>query len=244
MPGCGTSIRARTPTPAGSVARSAKSAAGTSSARASKRDASDRIPGRARQSSVDDEHLGRAKPIGMNANQVLAFQHALPRSASIARRSDEARDLAKPRILARGDPMHGDERMPEAAGTSARSALSAGARPARRASPPCQVPSSRLPAPAATEKTPRPGWIMPSSERARSSIASYPVFRSRTSASSALVARLQRRVRGRAAPLTWRSNSRTCSHPPLPSHIGYCRATISATKATARMRTAVGAIAT
>ena len=66
-------------------------------------------------------------------------------------------------------------------------------------------------------------FIMPSSERARSSIASEPVFRSRTSASSASLRALSFALASRCAA-SCRSSSRTCSQPPLPSHIGYCSA--------------------
>ena len=50
-----------------------------------------------------------------------------------------------------------------------------------------------------------------------------------------VVARLELRVRlalRRELPI----DSRTCSQPPLPSHIGYCSATIRATKASASQR--------
>src|SRR3989338_7051895 len=62
---------------------------------------------------------------------------------------------------------------------------------------------------------------MPNSLRARSSIASVPCLRSRTSASS-------KALRACACWLacccdsTWRFRSQTFNQPPLPSHSGYC----------------------
>src|SRR6202521_3262221 len=78
---------------------------------------------------------------------------------------------------------------------------------------------------------------MPSSERARSSIASSPCLRSRTSASSAALRVLSPALTCFCAS-TWRSSSRTRNQPPLPSHIGYWRARISAAKMRASSRKA------
>src|ERR1700682_1567630 len=77
---------------------------------------------------------------------------------------------------------------------------------------------------------------MPRSEAPRFSVASSPCFRSRTSASSTAL-RVCNSALTCFCASTWRSSSRTRSQPPLPSHIGYCRARISAAKMKARNRT-------
>jgi len=81
-------------------------------------------------------------------------------------------------------------------------------------------------------------FTIPSSARARSSTASNPFLRSRTSASSASLRSLSRALLSFCAA-SCRSRSRTCSHPPLPSHIGYCSAAMSTTKASASQRKCV-----
>src|SRR6185312_17045984 len=80
--------------------------------------------------------------------------------------------------------------------------------------------------------------IMPSSARARSSIASEPVLRSRTSASSVSLRSLSFSFAARCAA-TCRSSAPAASQPPLPNHSGYWGAAISTTKTTASQRKGV-----
>src|SRR5690348_2428549 len=79
---------------------------------------------------------------------------------------------------------------------------------------------------------------MPSSMRARSSIASVPSLRSRTSASSASLRALRPALVARCWARLW-SSSHTARQLPLPSHSGYCSATRSVARMAARIFTAV-----
>src|SRR5205085_3891685 len=76
---------------------------------------------------------------------------------------------------------------------------------------------------------------MPSSERARSSTASTPCLRSRTSASSASLRALSSALVCRC-PATWALSSRTRNQPPFPSHIGYCSPRMTSAKTMASQR--------
>lgn len=72
-----------------------------------------------------------------------------------------------------------------------------------------------------------PCLIMPNSLRARSSMASKPCLRSRTSASS-VAFRIRNFWLISCCVNTCWSNSHTLSQLPLPSHSGYCSRTIRA----------------
>ncbi len=101
--GVGVVTTASRPTPAGSVASSPKSDAGTTSVRSACRSAS--APNcRARQRVVGhDQRLGCTVSRGVDCDQVLAFEHAPARLAPVARRGDQPRRLAQSRIVPRSD---------------------------------------------------------------------------------------------------------------------------------------------
>src|SRR5262245_6114743 len=75
---------------------------------------------------------------------------------------------------------------------------------------------------------------MPSSWRARSSIASLPCLRSRTSAASAPLRTSSWRFLA-CWLSTCRSPSQARSHPPLPNQSGYCISTIRSTSTAPRI---------
>ena len=174
---------------AGSVPSSSNSARGTINARAGgTRATSAAMPGRDSASSLADDRVpANADAIEEDADEVLAFEHAAAGLAPLARRPDQARELAVARILARDDRGH------------------------RGAAPRCRQRDGAAGFGAAGRLQLEEHLVlrtMPSSARARSSIASLPVFRSRTSASSASFRALSLSLASRCAA-TCRSSSRT-----------------------------------
>src|SRR5206468_12480057 len=154
----------------------------------------------------DDQRFRCTDAVHVDRNQMLTFEHAAAALAPLARRLDQLDRLFETRILRRADARHRAQAQ----------RLAGAGRGAVFAAPfdsSWNNTSSCL--------------IMPSSPRARSSIASEPVFKSRTSASSASLRALSFSFASRCCA-SWRSYSRTCSQPPLPSHIGYWSTTINA----------------
>ena len=155
-------------------------------------------PGPRQRFFGDDQGLGGAAPGRVDGHQVLALEHALSRLAAVARGGNEARRLAQARVVPGGDALHGGKSLPSRVGGGKRWRRSAlvgrtGRRPDRQGLvggagavvAPCSVGGC-------TWKKTSSCFTIPSSERARSSIASRPLFRSRTSASRASLRDLSR----------------------------------------------------
>src|SRR6266581_6217979 len=73
-------------------------------------------------------------------------------------------------------------------------------------------------------------------------MASVPVLRSRTSASTTALRCSSVSLMSRCAP-SWRSMSQTLSQPPLPNHSGYCSRASRATSSRTGQRMPAGLLA-
>ena len=105
--------------------------------------------------------------------------------APVARRSDEPGRFPQPRVLARGDALHGPVGARRPVSAQRRRGARPFAAPARQRASAARPSRGARRGAAAAGRTPRPGGSCRARTRARSSIASEPVLRSRTSASSA-----------------------------------------------------------